>query len=83
MRPTARCSPARARRLRGGADRETIEAVLAVIWPDGDGYVDESGTTVTLRVTAADDTVWALVSGRLFPKLIPRPAGTAMTMVRS
>ena len=74
---------ARARRLRGGADRETIEAVLAVIWPDGDGYVDESGATVTLRVTAADDTVWGLVSGDLFPKLIPRPAGTAMTMVRS
>ena len=74
---------ARARRLRGGADRETIEAVLAVIWPDGDGYVDESVTPVTLRVTAADDTVWGLVSGRLFATLIPRPAGTAMTMVRS
>ena len=42
---------ARARRLRGGADRETIEAVLAVIWPDGDGYVDES---VSARDAAGD-----------------------------
>ena len=63
----------RARRLRGGADRETIEAVLAVIWPDGDGYVDESGATVTLRVTAADDVVWGLVSGRLFAEADPAP----------
>lgn len=74
---------ARARRLRGGADRETIEAILAILWPHGGGYVDESAATVYLVVSAEDDTLYRLVSDELFHLLIPRPAGVAVEFRRT
>ncbi|MCY3554994.1 MAG: DUF2612 domain-containing protein [Gemmatimonadetes bacterium] len=80
---------ARARRLRGGADRETIEAILELLFPDGGGYVDESsaisdGTSaVQLVVSAEDNTLYRLVSDDLFHLLIPRPAGVAVEFMRS
>lgn len=74
---------ARARRLRGGADRETIEAILAILWPNGGGYVDESAATVYLVVSAEDNTLYRLVSDDLFHLLIPRPAGVAVEFRRT
>ena len=71
---------ARARRLRGGADRETVEAVLAILFDVG--YVDESGDPVTLQVETSNDQLYGLVSGSQFDILIPRPAGRALTMTR-
>ena len=71
----------RARRLRGGANRETIEAVLTIIF--GNGYLDESGTPLECVVTADSDLIYGLVNGRLFETLIPRPAGRAMRMRRN
>ena len=73
---------ARARRLRGGANRETIEAVLAILWPRGNGYVDETTDPMSLRVEAEANVVWALVTGSLQEKLIPRPAGFPLNFVR-
>ncbi|MDE2846016.1 MAG: DUF2612 domain-containing protein [Gemmatimonadota bacterium] len=85
---------ARARRLRGGANRETIEAVLAILWSDGDGYVDEaaavsSGDPVVLVVTADDDILFRLVdvpvsvnSVTVHNLIIPRPAGVRIAFRR-
>ena len=74
---------ARARRLRGNADRETVEAVLEILFGDGNGYVDETVTPVTLRVTSENTVVWRLASVTLFELLIPRPAGRQVDIVRS
>ena len=74
---------ARARRLRGGADRETIEAVLTILFGAGNGYVDETVTPITLRVTSAPNVIWRLASTSLFEALIPRPAGRVLKIVRS
>ena len=74
---------ARARRLRGAADRECVEEVLEILFGDGNGYVDETVTPVTLRVTSADTAIWRLASNTLFEALIPRPAGREVAIVRS
>ena len=71
---------ARARRLRGGADRETIEAVLDILF--GDGYLDETVTPITMRVDTGDEITFLLASTRTFEKVIPRPAGTEITFTR-
>lgn len=72
---------ARARRLRGGADRETLEAVLKILF--NSGYVDESGIAPVLRADVDDDVLYGLVSDELFESLFPRPAGTPLTLVRN
>ncbi len=74
---------ARARRLRGGANRETIEAILAILFPGGRGYVDESGRPVLLKVAVPDDRYYRLVADVLKERLIPRPAGIAVEFERS
>jgi len=81
---------ARARRLRGGANRETIEAVLAILWPTGRGYVDESSDPVVLVVTAVDDILFRLVdvpitenSVTVHHLVIPRPAGVRIVFRRT
>ena len=71
----------RARGLRGGADRETIEAVLALLF--GNGYLDESTDPIEVVVTTDDDVLYGLVSESQFEHVIPRPAGRAMTMRRA
>ena len=74
---------ARARRLRGAADRESIEEVLEILFGAGNGYVDETVTPVTLRVTSENTVTWRLASTTLFELLIPRPAGREVAIVRS
>ena len=69
---------ARARGLRSGANRETVEAVLAILF--GNGYVDQREETVVVSTT--DDVLYRLVSGRLFGLLIPRPAGVGLAIRR-
>ena len=73
---------ARARRLRGGANRETIEAVLNILF--GNGYLDESTAALTLHITVAtaDVVLYALVAGRLKESVIPRPAGREITLAQ-
>lgn len=74
---------ARARRLRGGANRETLEAILAILWPDGGGFLNESGSVLGLTVNAPDrDLLFELASGSQFERLFPRPGGRAMVLVR-
>ena len=70
----------RARRLRGGADRETIEAVLGIMF--GNGYLDESVSPMQSVVSTTDDLLYSLVNDALFAALVPRPAGRPMTMRR-
>ena len=70
---------ARARRLRGGADRETIEAVLEILF--GNGYLDESGDPVTVRFSTDSDLLFLMV-GRFQEQLIPRPGGVRITLTR-
>ena len=41
---------ARARRLRGGADRETYDAILTILFPDGSPYVDDTTDPVEIHV---------------------------------
>lgn len=71
---------ARARRLRGGANRETLEAILAILF--GNGYLDESTSPMQLVVATDDDVTYGLASGREFARVFPRPAGRAMTMAK-
>ena len=72
---------ARARRLRGGANRETQEAVLAILF--GNGYLDESTDPIRLVVKTENDIIWGLAAGREFHRVIPVPAGRRMNMHRS
>jgi len=80
---------ARARRLRGGANRETIEAVLAILFPRGRGYVDETGyldgteDAVLLRVAVTDTYYYRIIRDRFFERLVPRPAGVMMEFRRT
>ena len=71
---------ARARRLRGrGADRETLEAILTVLF--GNGYVSESGANVELHTSTTELLVFQLASTKLFDVLFPKPAGRAMELI--
>ena len=70
----------RARRLRGGADRETLEAVLAILF--GNGHLDETGAAPVLRAQTDNDVLFALAQGLLFELLFPRPATVTMTLER-
>ena len=72
---------ARARRLRGGTDRITIEAVLNILF--GNGYAVESLYNVVLHVTAPDDALFLLVSTTLLDKVIPKPSGIAYSFLRT
>lgn len=69
---------ARARGLRGGANRETVESVMAILF--GNGYVTEGENEVVVSTT--DEVLYRLVSGRLFDLLIPRPAGVSLSIRR-
>ena len=71
---------ARARRLRGGADRETIEAVLAILF--GNGYLDETGSPLRCVVVTDDAVLYRLVADSEFARVIPKPTGRAMIMAR-
>ena len=74
---------ARARRLRGGADRETCEAVLDILF--GNGYLDETDLTApVLRVTVTDSqaVLYNLVSNRHLEAIIPKPAGVPLTLAK-
>ena len=72
---------ARARRLRGGADRQTLEAVLAILF--GNGWLDESVTPMRLVVTPPDGIVYGLAAGPEFARVFPRPAGRPMVLARA
>ena len=71
---------ARARRLRGSANRETIEAVLGILFGEGNGYINETTDPMSIVVTTQDTIVWRLASDELFELLIPRPVGYQMSI---
>ena len=74
---------ARARGRRGGANRETLEAILAILWPDGNGYLDETGDALLLCVSVpAENQLFDLVQDSQFDRIFPRPAGKAMSLAR-
>ena len=74
----------RARRLRGGADRETLEAVLNIVF--GNGYLDESVTPMECVVSTSAGSPGRLIlvvlftQSAVFERVVPRPAGRAMTI---
>ena len=71
---------ARARRLRGrGANRETLEAVLTVLF--GNGYVSESGADIELHTSTTELLIFQLASTKLFDVLFPKPAGRSMELI--
>ncbi len=70
----------RARRLRGGADRQTIEAVIHIVF--GYGYLDERTDPIKVVVRTSDDVLYGVVAGESFEALIPRPAGRPMEIER-
>lgn len=75
---------ARARRLRGGVNRETIEAVLGLLF--GNGSLDESDATdlvLRVEVDVTDTVLFGLVAGRLLEAVIPRPLGRTLRLAKT
>ena len=72
---------ARARRLRGrGANRETLEAVLSILF--GNGYVTEPGSdNVELHTSTTELLIFNLAQIKLFELLFPKPVGRNMELI--
>ena len=73
---------ARARRLRGGSDRETVEAVLAILFARGYAAENTGNGTVVISVETDNELLYGLVTGSQQELVIPRTAGIAYTFTR-